>query len=176
MDNELAYELINLEQSVRRQFASPEFGSKPGDHTILMFAVFPAFDNYQHLSINRIKNQQNQTGTLTVWNRVRDRAAFVSPVERLKYPRPIQPTIESKTIDATHDELSKVTSQFTGVQIPIANVGYSIGLDGVSYELQIGSGFGWTRLHWWGRIPDERHPIAEGIEMLCGYLESANVE
>jgi hypothetical protein len=60
------------------------------------------------------------------------------------------------------------------IQIPLVDVGFYTGQDGIMYGLEMpGQGFGSFRLTWWSKYPDDWAPIVEWYSELVAFIEKA---
>ena len=94
-------------------------------------------------------------------------------MERLKHPRPYRPTVEvsSASIDAA--SIEGLIRRFQTIPVPLAVAEPTSGLDGTSYELEIGDPFRNARIAWWERLPQEWQALGPLVEEMRGLFESS---
>ncbi|WP_437280055.1 hypothetical protein WME90_05700 [Sorangium sp. So ce375] len=72
----------------------------------------------------------------TTWDCGADRSKFSTPVERLRHPYPLVPTIEVHQLAAPSDTLRELAVELAGLEIRIGSLGVG-GLDGTTYEIAL---------------------------------------
>jgi len=72
----------------------------------------------------------------TTWDCDADRSKFNTPVERLRHPYPLVPTIEVRQLAASSDTLRELAVELAGLEIIIGSPGV-VGLDGTTFEIAV---------------------------------------
>jgi hypothetical protein len=173
MDPELSNEWTALQFMMRDRLRSKKYVDLFGYTELLQYAVFPSFENPWSWDILQKTHGDDVAVWKTTWRFDIDNVAFSSPIERLKHPRPFKPTVESLRLDVDHQSACEVLERFYGLSVPMHASGHLIGLDGTSYELQIGSSFCACHLKWWVEIPKTWESIKGPICELERLLMSA---
>lgn len=125
---------------------------------LLQLLVIPSFEIVNSYNIFRIISHNQPTSYLvkTVnWRYDLDLEKFRTPLERLKYPATLVPTLESKSSPITAETVEQILDQFRHISLPMWTDNKALGLDGTSYEIQLGDGFLLSRFHWWHEQPTE---------------------
>lgn len=112
----------------------------------LRLSVEPSFDPPVVLGIEQ-GGPNNATGepmssrvVYRTWDRVADEDKFRSPVERLRHPRELPPTIIERTAEISEAQIASVPSPLTETRVPMPPITEPIVvLDGVGFELMIDS-------------------------------------
>src|SRR5688500_6819085 len=95
-----------------------------------------------------------------------DNHAKSSPVERLKHPRPYQPTLETDWALLDAARLDAILSRIRHVRIPLSLADAIAGCDGTSFELAVGDFFCNARIGWWCEMPKEWQELAPVVTEL----------
>ncbi|MBL8892741.1 MAG: hypothetical protein JNL67_22385 [Planctomycetaceae bacterium] len=102
----------------------------------------------------------------TTWRLTHDLEAFSTAIERLKYPRPYDPTLESMQFDPKLLDIDSVLKRISKIRLPLKLTENRISLDGTSFEMQIGNGTNGILLQWQNQLPDEWRELSEIVESL----------
>jgi hypothetical protein len=133
--------------------------------------VFPSFDDCRRLDILTPTRGGDTVAFRTTWDFNGDLAAFSTTSERNKHPTPFAPTLNTEQLDVAPDRLDEMVETLNTISIPM-HASHACGLDGTSYELQLGWSFGWCRIKWWVNIPQEWKPISKTVKQLDKILNS----
>ncbi len=168
MVNELAEEWCRLSDEAK---AIIRKGSGAESPRFRLF-VWPAFWNRLGWEVWR-NNRDGPTGTavLTTWRVDIDGPKFRSPVERLRYPRPMRPTIEVTRITIDGDWLQSRIETLRALSIAAMPLHDTIGLDGVTYELHFNAGFFHGRYEWFVHPSGGWEPLGEWMDETLEGLE-----
>lgn len=124
---------------------------------VLRLSVWPAFDDWRVLGVRRVKRGVEVVGRR--WWRGDDAAKFVSPVERMRWPRVLVPTVDERSTMAEEGLIDELLTTLGGVMLSIAPVSSMIGLDGVRYALSVQDAMIAARLRWWEGHPEAWRPL-----------------
>jgi hypothetical protein len=102
-----------------------------------------------------------------------DSQAMSSPLERLRYPRPYNPTLETDWVLVEKEKLEAILSRFCSIRVPLTLANRRFGCDGTSFELTVGDFFCNARIGWWCDLPDEWQELRPLVADLEGLFESA---
>jgi hypothetical protein len=173
MDPELSKEWLALQFAMRDRLRMHAYVNSGGYTALLQFAVFPSFENSWSWDIFRQVRGDDVAVWKTIWRFDRDVDAFSSPVERQKHPRPFKPTVKVFRLDVSPASAVQIVEEFYDLSIPIHAPDSSMGLDGTSYELQIGAPFCACRFKWWERVPRSWNVLEPRIANLKHLLQGA---
>ena len=141
---------------------------------VLQFITMPAFKSATAWEVARSRRHpENCRAIRTRWNREADFDKLRSPVERLKHPRKLRPTIEHLEIAIDSSDVNELLARIELLRIAPYVKEYVVGTDGVSYELSIGDdGFLAASYHWWVEPPEPWKPLASLVENFVARLEA----
>ena len=112
-----------------------------------------------------------------VWRSDLDLEKFVSPIDRLKHPTNLSPTIENDSVELTGQEIEEIEQRLRGISIPVVPGNLSmIGLDGTCFELNYNNPLWGFSLRWWEDHPQEWHPFTETVKTIVSELENRRKE
>jgi len=101
-----------------------------------------------------------------------DQEKLRSPVDRLKYPKDLVPTIENDDVWLTRAEASEMEQKLRGIAIPIfLGPPTAVGCDGTGFEFQHDHLFFGARLHWWENEPPEWRPFTQAVRRAIKTLD-----
>lgn len=83
-----------------------------------------------------------------VWERDLDAGKFRNPIERLKHPRSLQPTVREWSTRDTEGLCDSAIRQLEHIPVPCAAECRSVVLDGTSYRIEASSGT-WSASYSW---------------------------
>jgi len=110
--SKLAYEMLRL-------------GTPFDPHRMVplcQYLILPSFENPIKWEAIRVRSKQDADHTRLnriCWRRDLDSEAFRSPVERLKHPRPYQPTIETNWVPIDQDQMDAILARCRAIRIPL---------------------------------------------------------
>jgi len=107
----------------------------------------------------------------TCWNRTADLARFASPVERLRHPRVLQPTMERREGTLAASNARALVAELASLQFPLVPGPAPFGLDGTRYELTVGAGASAATVCWWERPPANWAAAAALAERVIASVE-----
>lgn len=109
---------------------------------------------------------------LTSWDQPSDLARFASPVERLRHPRVLQPTLLRREGTLAAADARALVTDLANLQLPLAPAPASFGLDGTRYELTLGAGSAMATVCWWERPPANWAAAAALTERVIALVEA----
>jgi hypothetical protein len=104
----------------------------PG-YALLRLSTFPSFEN----SVSFVADFRGRLTRLE-WRRDLDLEKFDSPVELLRHPRRLWPTIETAVTATGKPIVDEWITRFAKIAIPAAHADRAIFIDGVEFELELG--------------------------------------
>jgi hypothetical protein len=113
------------------------------------------------------------------WRSDLDWEKLRTPVERLRHPYPLVPTLEVHQLNTPSSELAHLAAELAALSLPIGAVPAVGGIDGVTYEVAIGqppqyiSFAAACRLSWWDKPPAEWDELAAWVRRTEAMFESA---
>ncbi len=111
--------------------------------------------------------------SFTIWRSDLDYEKLRTPVERLKHPKQLTPTIEDDTVWLTDSDIEDFVRRIRNIPMPFylgpANVA---GCDGTAFEFRYDEIMYGACLHWWEDQPSDWRPFTEVIVGIVTELES----
>jgi len=123
---------------------------------LLRIIVDPSFDPLVSWRVCRQSSRSEGDvyfALFSRWRRDEDVKKFLTPIERLKHPRTLTPTVENGRVELDGKFVEDVMRRFETASIPAFIAEHIIGADGESYELTIGSHFLEAKYSWWVSPP-----------------------
>lgn len=121
----------------------------------------------------RIASSVQPQAHVTIWRNDLDWEKFASPVERLRYPKDLTPTIEKDIVWLTTEQIEAFENELKEISIPVFLGAPSIiGCDGTSYEFSYDESFFGTSLSWWENYPEEWRPFIDLVLKIVKNLET----
>ncbi len=107
----------------------------------------------------------------TTWRSDLDYEKFRTPVERLRHPKGLAPTIENEVVWLTDDKVTAMEDSLRGIPVPFY-LGRStvVGCDGTAFEFKYDEVFFGASLHWWENHPAEWRPFIEAVTRIVDEL------
>lgn len=135
---------------------------------VFSFWRLPAFHDQVRTTLytpRRPGSVKDSFVSITTWKRSEDFDKLRDPVERLRHPKVLQPTIEesSSTVDAA--TVAQVIADLAAVSLPsVCPADQVLGLDGVAYRFAFSRGFFSLDLSWWCDQPGVWRATTKQIE------------
>lgn len=145
-----------------------------GTRRLFQIVVVPAFDSAASWEIFELKTRANGTShdiVVTAWDQRCDSHKFQSPVERLRHPVQLEPSLRSDRIHVRENVVHGLVALLADVQIPVIPDGRLIGADGTLYRLEIGDPFGGAAFDWWEEGPPAWAPLVIAVGKVHAVLE-----
>lgn len=108
----------------------------------------------------------------TSWDQPADLACFATPVERLRHPRVLQPTMLRRQGTLAAADARALVADLANLQLPLAPTPAPSGLDGTRYELTLGAGSAEATVRWWERPPANWAAAAALAERVVAWVEA----
>jgi hypothetical protein len=158
MDSEQVDEILAVREAVYEGLRLGRYIDRHRLVQVCQYLVLPLFESPVSWDVMRVVSRS--TGTQmrlyrSCWRMDLDNQTIRSPVERMKRPRPFQPTIEADWVPVELARIEELVARFRSIQVPLAVAQGRFGCDGVSFELSIGEFFCNARIGWWCNLPDE---------------------
>ena len=170
MEKEQAEEWYDL-----RQRATDLLRSDNGGGWLLQILVMRAFKPYLCWEIFEQRDQEDgihYVGQRTVWRSDTDAGKLASPVERLKHPRPLLPTLEKERMTLANAFVAAVLDDLKSIVAPVFVTSDIVGVDGTSYELAFNEGYVRARYHWWDEPPRPWQVLGQFVQGTLETLET----
>ena len=147
-----------------------------GSHRrVFSFWEMPSFTPHTCCTVYaplRHANNVQPLASFTVWRNDLDLEKFRTPIERLKYSRDLQPSIEEDSVFLTNNEIDVITQTLRAISIPIfIEPSRVVGCDGTSFEFQADFNFCDASLHWWEDQPQIWRPLTEAVRNIVRGIE-----
>ncbi len=162
MEDEQTAEWYDFQTKASAEVSRGRSFLRRGVPRVFRFCESPSFEEMTGIEVYDLSLRCDESaycGIITVWRRDLDREKFRTPVERLKHPRDLEPTIERQEVEIDARWFEGVLERLAKVSIPVRPREAPGGLDGTSYSLEIGDSLGGLELSWWCDGPEEWHPV-----------------
>ena len=133
-----------------------------GDLWILRLVHEPSFDDHHVIGIQRVTrrfpDRLREHGFdvfARTWRRSEDSRKLETPIERLKHPRPLVPTIEERRVPVESAVPQRLLLELDKISVPMFPFEFPDGLDGTGYELSDAQ----NTLRWWSTYPKTWEPL-----------------
>jgi hypothetical protein len=156
--------------AVRRGAALHERGTR----RLFQVIVIPAFEvaaSWELFEVRPRSDEKFFDVILTAWDQRTDSSKFENPLERLKDPLKLEPSIRSRRVRISATDATAMTAAFEGVHIPVVAGEHPYGADGTSYRLASGDLFGGSTFEWWESGPANWAPLVETMRQVLTVLE-----
>jgi hypothetical protein len=159
---ESAYDALRLGTPIERHRSMP----------MCQFLILPSFENPVSWDVIGVVSRKDGAQTRlyrSCWRMDLDSQAMSSPVERLKHPRPYNPTLETDWVVVDKGKLEAILARLNTIRIPLTLATARVGCDGTSFELAVGDFFCNARIRWWCDLPEEwqeLRPVVADLESL----------
>jgi hypothetical protein len=133
-------------------------------HHAFQYLILPSFTPPISWDVFRRRRRDHEDDFVLVrsaWRSDLDLEKLRSPVERLRHPYPLIPSVEVHQLNAASGGLAQLAAELAELRLPIGAPSSVGGLDGVTYEVAIEQpphSIALTakcRLSWWHRPPVE---------------------
>jgi hypothetical protein len=135
MDAEQAREWHVFEQEASRQLRAGEW--------TLRLSIMPSFSDWTVAGVT-FRNQV----VVRRWLREEDSCKFATPIERLRHPHVLTPTINESIEQVSKAEVDALTSGLDALAIAIRPQHERITLDGTKFGLVVHRASCWIEVHW----------------------------
>lgn len=173
MTPDLQREFQSLRQSATQQLRDvPESGSYRHVFSILVRPSFaPAYRCTVYAPLSFAKGKQ-PFASFVIWRNDLDFDKLRTPVERLKHPKDLSPTIEDDTLWLTDTDVEDYLQRVRGISVPLYLGPATVaGCDGTSFEFHCDEIFYGASLRWWEDQPSEWRPFTMVIVQIASELE-----
>ena len=135
-----------------------------GVRRILQVVETPSFRPASSWEIFEQNSRSAPVGHFAVclrWRYDLDSEKFKTPLERLKHPRTIEPTMETHRVELKTAFVTAARSRLRKIAVPAYTEAETVGCDGTGYELAFGDAFLGARFTWWEIPPTPLQTLAE---------------
>jgi len=138
---------------------------------VFQYLILPSFTPPVAWDVFRRPRQAHEDDYVLVrssWRSDLDLEKLRTPVERLRYPYPLTPTIEVHQLNVSSSDLAHLASELAGLELAIGSPPSVGGVDGVGYEVAIEqpphiASAAKCRLSWWHKPPTEWSALASWV-------------
>jgi len=144
---------------------------------VFSFWRLPAFEDQVRTTLyspRRPESGKEPFVSITTWKRAEDFDKLRDPVERLRHPKDLLPTIEEVSTIVDPSIVAQVTEHLSAVSLPsIRPTEGVLGLDGIGYRFSFSQGYFSLDLSWWCDRPDIWRAATKQIEDIVSQLHLA---
>jgi hypothetical protein len=174
MTPDLQREFQSLREAARQQLRDvPKSGSYRHVFSFWVTPSFaPAYRCTVHAPLPFAKGKQ-PFASFTIWRSDFDSGKLRTPVERLRHPKDLSPTIEDDTLWLTDAEVEDMQQRIRGISVPLyLGPATVVGCDGTGFEFRCDEIFYGASLHWWEDQPSEWRPFTAVVVQIASEFES----
>jgi hypothetical protein len=173
MSPDLQREFQLLSANAKQQLMDvPASGSYRHVFSLWILPSFTPSSRWTVYSPSRSGKGNSPFASYTVWRSDLDMEKFKSPVDRLRHPKDLAPTIENDTVLLTGDDIENFVQRIRGISIPFFLGSPSVvGCDGTSFKFHYDELFLGGSLHWWEDRPLEWHPFTDAVMKIAKDLQ-----
>jgi hypothetical protein len=133
--------------------------------------VAPSFDDWRAYELWELRGEWRLRRR--VWRHLVDAEKMRTPVERLRHPRPLLPTIETREIPYGASEAEAAFERLASLRLRVLpEGGGGLVLDGADHEVALEDGAASMRLRW-NPTPAAWAPLAETVDVLLAAFDAA---
>ncbi|HIA52366.1 MAG TPA: hypothetical protein EYN91_09805 [Candidatus Melainabacteria bacterium] len=155
MESELVNEFARLRETAYRDLRT--HSNMKGCEHVFQYLALPSFSPGVAFDVFRKPHKELDTEFVlvkTTWRSDIDGEKFRTPVERLKHPRPLEPTMEVQLLAVPSTTLSILVNELLELKMKSAER-IGLCLDGIAYELTINHSGSECSLRWNMHLADE---------------------
>ncbi|GMU39097.1 MAG: hypothetical protein AMXMBFR22_32880 [Phycisphaerae bacterium] len=167
-DNEWR-DLTELAMATLRRGTDPARGAT----RLFQIAVLPSFEVAASWDVFAKHDARSESYFVvrTIWDLPTDAAKLESPLERLRHPTELAPTIHTSSVAASAEQVAAWQAQIAAASVPPMPSDVPIGTDGVTYRLATGSFFSNAVFEWWEEGPPSWAPLVTAVREVMKALE-----
>lgn len=130
---------------------------------VFQIILCPTFDNVIGWEVCKKTSHEPEAflAICTKWNLLKDIEKFASPVEKLKYLNCLAPSIENYEFELDSTFAKSILNKFKSISVRAFIESEHSGLDGTSYEVNIGNTWANLQFHWWESPPKAWQQLGE---------------
>ncbi|MCP4370816.1 MAG: hypothetical protein GY797_22285 [Deltaproteobacteria bacterium] len=144
-----------------------------GDLRIFRVRIFSNYELPASYGVYQNYHQPDKYfGIIKRWRQDTDLNKLRNPIERLKHPEHLKPTIENYSFELEIGFIQSVLDELKVIKLPVFIGDYSPrGLDRINYEIELGSLFSTSRFYWSEKCPSEWEPLKKFIQKIVQLLD-----
>ena len=174
MTPDLQSEFQSLSEAAMQQLkAVPEIGSYRHVFSLCVTPSFtPAYRCTVYAPLPFAKGAQ-PFASFTIWRSDLDHDRLRTPVERLRHPKDLSPTIVEDTLGLTDADVEGFQQRMRGISVPLyLGPATFVGCDGTAFEFRCDEMFYGASLHWWECEPAGWRPFTAVVVQIVSELET----
>ncbi|MEK6702973.1 MAG: hypothetical protein AABZ53_11970 [Planctomycetota bacterium] len=105
------------------------------------------------------------------WDRAADAEKFRSPVERMKHPRVLTPTLQERAVPTDKAGARQIRALLGEAAMPLRTSSEVLGLDGTRYSIIVSESMHSAHVSWWESFPAEWLPVMRAFGSMWKELE-----
>jgi hypothetical protein len=127
--------------------------SMRGFERVAAASAFPSFADARRVELFASRDGDSAAARTTRWRMTLDVAKFSSPVERLRHPRPLAPTVEVDEVPVAVEVVRALLHEASGLRVAPWVHDRRFGVDGTSRRLELECGLGARSAFEWREDP-----------------------
>jgi hypothetical protein len=135
----------------------------------------PAFANWVASEVYTVTGAgaEQFVATRSMWDQVADAACFANPIERLRHPQPMAPTLVHARQALPQPDASQLARDVAALAVQLAPQAHHLGLDGTTYVLTVGDSFAESSIRWWQSPPSNWTDVARLADRVVALVDAA---
>jgi hypothetical protein len=148
---------------------------------IFSFWTLPSFRDQNRVSVYTPHPRSRESDLVpfmskTTWRRTADLDKVRNPVERLKHPRELEPTMEEATKSLSPSLVDDAVRELSTIEVPsLMPNEVVLGLDGVRFRFLFNKGYYGLDLSWWAHLPSAWQEPTQRIQAIVARLETTEI-
>ena len=172
LEAEQLEEWYALERQALEQLRAGNVARGTGVRQVFQLLVLPSYEAARSWEVCQDVKAENRCFAIrSVWHRRTDLSKLDTPVVRLRYSRPLAPTIEVRQWPLEIGWVEATRAKLKNLLIPAMVESGVIGCDGTCYEVVFDAGFEKARYHWWEEPPPGWSPLNQWLQETLQALE-----
>ena len=172
MEQEQVAEYGRLQDDTISKLRHHAFVDDQNARHVFQYLVLPSFSPPIAWDVFRRRRRGHEDDYVLVrssWRSDLDLEKLRTPVERLRHPYPLGPTVDVHQLAAASDDLARLAAELAALEVPIGAPRQVAGLDGVTYEVAIEQPphhialAAKCRLSWWFEPPRQWAALAAWV-------------
>jgi len=182
LDQEQAREYRRLQDDMTTKLRHHAFVDDRGSLHAFQYLVLPSFTPPVAWDVFRRRRRNQDDDFVLVrscWRSDLDLEKLQTPVERLRHPYPLIPTIEVHQLTCASRELARLAAELAAMKLPVGAPASAFGCDGVTFEIAIEQPPHYIalaakcRLSWWDKPPEGWEALAAWVQRAESIFEGA---
>ena len=175
MEQKHQEEFINL-RTEAQEILRRGFQEKPRDRRVFQLVVLSSFEASYSWELYERKIEAGAVEMAVIhaiWHSQKDVEKF-DPFTRLRHPQKLSPTITTNIWSIGRSIALEIIEELSKIAVPVLPYEGGINLDGISYELTLGSDSNLSRFVWHNQGPSQWNDLQNWAMQMVAKLDAAS--